>query len=382
MARAGPNQSRRASRSKARLRLLLFSDLMLDRPYEWAPPTVADARRTAAREVLVEILGAARGQHVDVIACAGDLFDRRTVSPSTMQWLNAALRSATAPVLIAPGNGDFVGPLGGYSRHEWPDNVTVFDTERFTAVDVADGVTIWGAAHTEAHRARSFLERFEVDRDGVNLALFHGAERSGVEREPAMEPCALFDESAVEAAGFDHALVGHYQQAYFGWMHTYPGAPIAHELGCAATGTAVLVTLADDGTIEREQLELSSPALHDVEVDLSGAKSARDAVKRAGDSLAKRSGVVRLRLTGRVAPNIVLQRDDFVGLVPNADDLLLDWKTEVDIDLDELFEEQTVRGQFVRDVLASPNLSDDGQQRVLLIGLRALAGSNVLEGPR
>src|SRR5688572_10736136 len=117
---------------------------MLDRPYVWAPPTLADARRTAAREALVEIPGAARTQHVDVIACAGDLFDRRTVAPSTMQWLIAALRSATAPVLIAPGNRDFVGPLGGYSWHEWPDNVTVFYTDQFTAVDVADGVTIWG----------------------------------------------------------------------------------------------------------------------------------------------------------------------------------------------------------------------------------------------
>lgn len=355
---------------------------MLDRPYEWAPPTVADARRSATREVLVEIVGAARAQHVDVIACAGDLFDRRTVSPSTMQWLNAALRSATAPVLIAPGNRDFVGPLGGYSRHEWPDNVTVFDTDRFTPVDVADGVTIWGAAHTEAHRARAFFDRFEVDRHEVNLALFHGAERSGVEREPAMEPCAPFEESAVEEAGFNHALVGHYQQPHFGRIHTYPGAPIAHEPGNGATGAAVLIRLADDGTIEREQLELSSPPLHDVKVDLTGAKSARDAVKRAAASLAECSGTVRLHVTGRVAPDIVLQRDDLLGLVPSADDLLLDWKAEVDVDLEDLVEEQTVRGQFVRDVLAARDLGDDRKQRVLLIGLRALAGSDVLEGPR
>jgi exonuclease SbcD len=368
--------------SEARLRLLLFSDLLLDRPYEWAPPAVADARRTAAREALVELLGAARSYHVDVIACAGDLFDRRTVAPSTMQWLMAALRSASAPVLIAPGERDFIGPLGGYSRHEWPDNVTVFETDRFTAVDIVDGVAIWGAAHTEAHRPNSFLDRFRVDRDGVNVALFHGTERSGMEREPGVEPCASFDEAAIEAAGFDHALVGHYHQPHFGWMHTYAGAPIAHELGNGVRGGAVLVTLADDGTIEREHIELSSPGLHDVEVDLTGAKSARDAVKRAGALPEKRSGVVRLRLTGRVAPDLVLQRDDFLRLVSSADDLLLDWEAEVDVDLDELAEEQTVRGQFVRDVVTSQQFSDERRQRVLLIGLRALAGSDALEGPR
>jgi exonuclease SbcD len=364
------------------LRLLLFSDLLLDRPYEWAPPAVADARRAAARETLVELLGAARAHHVDVIACAGDLFDRRTVAPATMQWLITALRSANAPVLIAPGDRDFIGPLGGYSRQEWPDNVTVFEVDRFTPVDVADGVTIWGAAHTEAHRARPFLDRSEVEGDGVNLALFHGAERSGFEREPGLEPCAPFDESAVEAAGFDHALVGHYQQPHFGWMHTYPGAAIGHEPGTAVTGGAVLVTLAEDGTIDREHIGLPSPPLHDIEVDLTGARSTRDAVKRAGAALAGCRGVVRLRLTGRVAPDIVLQREDFVRLAPAIDDLLLDWGAEIDVDLDDLTEEQTVRGQFVRDVLGSRNLSDDRHQRVLLIGLRALAGSDVLEGPQ
>jgi DNA repair protein SbcD/Mre11 len=364
------------------LRVLLFSDLLLDRPYEWVSAAVAEARRAAAREVLVELLGAARSHHVDVIACAGGLFDRRTVRPATVQWLIAALRSANAAVLIAPGDGDFIGPLGGYSRHEWPDNVIVFTDERFTPVHVASGVTIWGAAHTEAHRARSFFDGVEVAGDGINLALFHGAERSGLEREPAIEPCAVFDEAAVEAAGFDHALVGHYQHPYFGWMHTYAGAALAHVPGDSGIGAAVLLTLAADGTIDRDHIELTSRPLHDIEVELTGARSVRDAVKRVRTALAECTGVVRLRLTGRVAPDIVLQRDDFVGLVSGIDDLLVVWDAGVDVDVDELANEQTVRGQFVRDVMAARDLTDDRRQRVLLLGLRALAGCDILEGPR
>lgn len=382
MPRAATTQSRSARQPKARLRLLLFSDLVLDRPYEWAPPPLADARRAAAREALVEVLGAARTHNVDVIACAGDMFDRRTVAPATMQWLIAALRSAGVPVLIAPGNRDFIGPLGSYSRHEWPDNVTIFDVDRLTPVEVADGVAIWGAAHTEAHRARSFLDCFEVDRDGVNLALFHGAELSGYEREPDIEPCAVFDESTVEAAGFDHALVGHYQRGHFGWMHTYPGAPIAHEFGNGETGGAVLVTLAHDGTIEREHLEISSIPLVEIEVDLTGAKSTRDAMKRVATSLTRQSGAVRLRLTGRLAPDIVVQREDLVRTASHCHDLQLDWDVEPDVGLDDLGAEQTIRGQFIRDVVAGGSASEERGRRILLAGLRALAGNDVLAGPR
>jgi exonuclease SbcD len=362
------------------VKLLLFSDVVLDRPYEWATPSLANARRAAARESLVELLGVARSQDVDVIACAGDLFDRRTVRPATMQWLTAAFRSADAPVLIAPGNRDFIGPLGGYQSYDWPENVIVFDEPHFEAVEVADGVTIWGAAHTEAHRGRSFFAGFEVDRDGVNFALLHATERSGLEREQGLDACALFDESEVEGAGFDHALVGHFQQAHLGWTHTYAGAPITHAIDHPASNTAVLVTLAPDGSIEREEVELSTPQIADVEVDLTDVSSTRDVVKRVNAALAGWTGATRLRLTGRVAPELVLQRED-LG-VASTEEVLVEWAAGVDVDVDALANEPTVRGQFVRDVLASGQLDDARRDRVLLMGLRALAGTTILEGPR
>jgi hypothetical protein len=53
-----------------------------------------------------------------------------------------------------------------------------------------------------------------------------------------------------------------------------------------------------------------------------------------------------------------------------------------DVDIDGLAAESTIRGEFVRDVVASPTLTDEQRRRVLLIGLRALCGSDVLDAPR
>jgi exonuclease SbcD len=364
------------------MRLLLFSDLHLDRPYEWAPPTIAEARRAAAREALVTMLGEARNRSVDVIACAGDLFNRHTVKPAHVQWLAAALRSTGVPVLIAPGNEDFIGPLGGYTTHEWPDNVTIFHIDRFVPVEIAHGITIWGAAHTEAHRLRSFFHGFKVDRPGLNVALLHGAETAGRDREPELDPCAAFDEAAIERAGFDHALVGHYQQRHFGLMHTYPGAPIAHDFGPHPIGGAVLVTVKDNGAIDRDYLAVPSPELHEVEVDLTSATSTGDVLRRARSHLTDRAGVTRLSLTGRLSPDVVLRRQDFADLTGSPDSLILKWNAGIDVDFDRLCDEQTIRGQFARDVLASVSIPDERRDRVLLIGLRALAGHRELEGPR
>jgi exonuclease SbcD len=364
------------------MRVLLFSDLQLDRPYEWASPAIAESRRAAAREALVEILTEARRHSVGAIACAGDLFNRHTVKPADMQWLMTAFRSAGIPVLIAPGDQDYVGPLGGYIRHEWPDNVTIFDNHELTPIEIVDGVTIWGGAHTEAHRVRSFLDRFEVDRSGVNLALFHGSEIGGQAREPELDPCATFAEADVERAGFDHALVGHYRQSHFGRLHTYPGAPLAHDFGSGSSGGAMILTLKHDGSIERDYLPVSSPDLHEIDVDVTGARSKKDVVRRAKASVGDQSGILRLRLTGLLSPDIAPRHEDFIELAESPNHVMVVWNVQVDVDLDQLASEPTIRGQFVRDVLSSAVPSEERRQRVLLIGLRALAGHDELEGLR
>jgi hypothetical protein len=48
-------------------------------------------------------------------------------------------------------------------------------------------------------------------------------------------------------------------------------------------------------------------------------------------------------------------------------------------DLEVIKQEQTVRGQFVRDVLDSTDLSKEERHRVIVVGLRALEGRSDLE---
>lgn len=360
------------------LRILLFSDLQVDRPYTWASANVAEARRAAAREVLVTILGDARARGIDLIACAGNLFNRRTVRPSSIRWLATAFRSTGVPVLIAPGSDDYVGPLGGYVRGDWPDNVVLFERDEFTPVEVADGITIWGAAHTEAHRRRGFFDGLEVHREGVNFALFHGTEASALEREPDLDPAALFDEDDVEAAGFDHALVGRCREPHLGGVHTYPGVALPHDFGTVTPGGGVLVTLRSDGLIDREMVEVPSLPLCEITLDLTGAATPKEVLHAAAESLAGRHGVVRLHLVGRTPVEVLGGAVDFTELKASGCAVLPSWETTVDADLEQLADEQTVRGEFARELLGA-DISDQRRARIAGMGLRALSGDGDLE---
>jgi hypothetical protein len=65
VANTRPTTAKAATGRDIRLCLLLFSDLQLDRPYLWASPAIAEARRAAAKQSLVEILIQARQHAVD-----------------------------------------------------------------------------------------------------------------------------------------------------------------------------------------------------------------------------------------------------------------------------------------------------------------------------
>ena len=88
------------------------------------------------------------------------------------------------------------------------------------------------------------------------------------------------------------------------------------------------------------------------------------------------TGIVRVTLAGEIGPDVDLRLQDVESLpVPHLDALVVRLgRVSPGYDLEQLKSELTVRGQFVRDVFGSPELDEDQRRRVLVTGLRALAG--------
>jgi DNA repair exonuclease SbcCD nuclease subunit len=278
------------------VKLLLFADLHLDTRFSSAGP----ARRQALRDTLGRIVDLAQESDVDAVLCAGDLYEHDRCSPSTASFLRFAF-DCSVPVFLAPGNDDWYGTQSVYQQVDWTPNVHVFSAGTLTPVELADGVTLWGAAHVGPGPARDFLDGFTVNRSGVNLALCHGSAPSDV-----------------ESTGLDHAFLGHVHTPEHAAHYTFPGNPDPLTAGETGERGAVLCTVHDDGTVSREVF------------DVSASKS--------------------------------------LGLLPEASEAF------PLLDFDSVAAERTVRGQFVRDVLADASLDTALRGRVLSAGLRALEG--------
>lgn len=368
----------------ASMRLLLFSDLHLETPFRWAGPDAARDRRRMLREALRRIAQLADELGVDALCCGGDLYEHERFSPDTGEFLRTTFSElAPLPVVIAPGNHDWLGPASLYQQVDWSENVHVFSEDRLTPLSLADGLTLWGAAHRAPASTRNFLDGFRPERGGIHVALFHGSEQRGLAfQEQGKVPHAPFRAEQIPAAGLHHAMLGHFHTPVDGQWHTYPGNPDPLEFGEQGERGAVLVTLAVDGSVSRERHRVTSSIVNDVTVNLDGVTHSGQILERIREALTSCEGFARVTLTGEIDPDVDLRLEDvkpesvaphLAGVVARIGAL------SVAYDLGALAEERTVRGQFVRDVLGATDLTEDRRRRVLVTGLRALDGRGDLE---
>jgi DNA repair protein SbcD/Mre11 len=365
------------------MKLVLFSDLHLDAPFRWAPPAAARACRQSIRTTLETIAALAREVGADAVLCGGDLYEHDGYSPDTAAFVRSVFeRLHPTPVFVSPGNHDWFGPQSLYDRADWSPNVRVFRESRLVPVELASGLTLWGAAHRAPAGTPGFLDGFRVDRGGVNLALFHGSERSWLaEQGTDKEPHAPFDAEQIEAAGLDHAFLGHYHRCRDAERHTYPGNPDPLTFGEDGERGAVIAEVGADGRVRRERRRVGSTALHDEPIDVTGCASRQDVRGRIADVLRGREGIARITLHGELDPAVDLHLADLADAAPWMELVVpCRGKLEAGYDLEALKREQTVRGEFVRDVLAA-EMEEDARRRVLATGLRALDGREDLEVP-
>lgn len=361
------------------MRILHFADLHLDAPFAWARPEIARLRRRNRRETLARILQLAEEERVDAILCGGDLFEHDRFTPDTVAFLRESFGRTSLPVYLAPGNHDWYSPRSPYALVDWSPNVHLFTEAQLTAVELADGLTLWGAAHQAPAGTGPFFADFRADRGGVHLALAHASERSALPfQESGKEPHSPFDAAELEAAGIAHAFLGHYHVARDRERHTYPGNPDPLEFGESEGRGVVLATLAEDGTVTRERRSVAVSQVHDLTVTLDGCHHLDDVRQRIAMAIAALAGSVRVTLSGEVPAELPVDVRALTELGQHLDGFVVRTAALLpSYDLEAIHAEATVRGQFARDTLAIAD--DERRHKVLITGLRALEGRTDLE---
>lgn len=367
------------------MKIAHLADVHLDAPFAQFGAAAQRKRQSAIEESFKQALREASDRRVDLLVIAGDLYEQERFTPNTASFLRTEFGDFGLPVYIAPGNHDHYVPKSLYATSDWPSNVHIFMTAQLEPIGIEDGLTLWGAAHRVPATTTNFLSGFTVDRGGINLSLFHGAEESELvyvhqlggddEKKAAYAP---FRAKQIAEAGLDHAFVGHIHTPLDGERHTYPGNPeplTFGERGDLQRGL-VIATINEDGSVTPERISVAKSTVCDVPVDLTGCNSNSDVREKVAEALGSIDGFVRVTLTGEVGSAVDINLSELRDAAPSRLNAVIirTGRLHVAFPVEEIAKEtETVRGRFVNDVLSS-DLDDETKHKVIVTGLRALDG--------
>lgn len=339
------------------IKLLHAADFHLDSAFSGLPPRLSAQRRREQRLALTQLVEAARG--CDAVLLAGDLFDSAGVYRDTLDALRECFAAIDAPILIAPGNHDFVAPGSPYLTEDFGPNVHIFRSAGLERITL-DGFHVYGAAFTspEAPALGTFCAE---DPKACNILLLHGDTQPG-------SPYRFIDPRLLAGSGVSYLALGHVHRCHtdgngpvpYGWPGCLSGRGFDE---CGQKG--VLRVTLDEGRCSTEFVPILTRRYEIVEADVSeGAMAAIRAVLPADT----RNDCYRILLRGE-SDGLSLE-DLRAALEPEFFSLQLVDKTVPKNALWTRCGEDTLRGSFLSRMKEEFDGADEERKRVIVRAVR------------
>ncbi|MGH7597624.1 MAG: metallophosphoesterase family protein [bacterium] len=372
--------------------ILHFADLHLDAAFTGSrlPAPLARRCREQLRQTLRRLVDLAKARGADAVTVAGDLFEHTRLSPDTAAFLAGEFaRLAPIPVFIAPGNHDAADAGSFYQRGRWPENVNIFISNRLTERPLAKNLSIWSAGHLSPSERQNFLQNFQLPAPTGSprfpILLLHATLLSfSFTNSSNHAPLTLED---IQRAGFPLALLGHYHTPQIAradnTVAIYPGSP--EPLGFDEPGQhgVAWIQLETNQPPAIEMIPLAELRFETIDIavdDCAHRDQLFDKIIALKNDRDFSKDFVRLRLIGQAQPSLFLDLPVITQRVQSHFAFVrIENLTRPSDDLQQLAQEPTVRGAFVREMMAASeregaNTEAQSQQRymeALIYGLQA-----------
>ena len=201
-------------------------------------------------------------EQCDLMLLAGDLFD----GPYTKESLKAlrdALEQVEIPVVITPGNHDFMGMSSPWDREIWPENVYIFTGSQVESVAIPSlSCRIYGAGFTGMD-CPSLLEGFHASgTEMYQIGVMHG------DPTQTASPYNPVTRLQVQNCGLSYLALGHIHKAGSfqagDTLCAWPGCPMGK--GYDETGDKGVLIAELSQKTEIRFVSLNMPQFEDISV--------------------------------------------------------------------------------------------------------------------
>ena len=356
------------------MKIIHCSDLHLDSPLgRNFTPAQAKTRNAELCATFGRMVQFARREQVEAVLLAGDLFDSGYASARTVEFVLDQIRNAPQVTFFyIRGNHD--GGRDPFDGAVLPRNLKTFGPV-WTSYPCGDAL-ITGMELGAGNGETSF-SGLSLPADRCNIVMLHG----DISGQPGPDHIPV---QALRGKHIDYLALGHLHSYQAGKLDDrgifcYSGCLEGRGFDeCGEKGFVLLHV--QPGGIRREFLPFAERTLHEIPVDITDAETAPRILARlrqSAESIPSKD-LVKFVLTGTCT--VQTQKDTaFMEkmLAPEFFYVKIKDESRLQVDWESYEMDASLRGEFVRLVMASGK-SEEDKQRIVSCGLGALGGEEAV----
>ena len=339
-------------------------------------------RKAEILRTFLRMVDYAEEQKISVILIAGDLFDTNKVSKTAMNAVyNCICTHPDVDFYYLKGNHDVNSFLA--SMEEIPKNLHLFTTE-WTSYQIGKtdkgNIMLYGAEFDKQDNS-SLYNRLTLNSRDFNIVTLHGQ----TNKYQSKDKVEVIPVSELRNKGIDYLAMGHIHSYSMEKLDDrgsmcYPGCLEGRGFDeCGEHGFVVIDVEEETGHFSHSFVSIAARRIYAPLVDVSGCKNSDEMVAFIKDKLREENipakSLVKIVLQGDVDvecdKNIPYIRSHFV------DDFYfvkVDDETKCKVDYLVYEHDASLKGEFIRTVMASGELTEEEKVKVIRCGILALAG--------
>lgn len=358
-----------------KVRILHCADLHFDTPFKELNRQLSDISKKELLEVFKSIIDLTIKENVQVLLIAGDVFDNLTVNKETLAFISRQLgRIEDVYVFISPGNHDPYNEKSFYNMIKWQENVHIFKSTMEYKEVMELNLIVWGAGFEKSYERESLFSINNVDTDKINIMVLHG-DICNSNSSNEYNPIHL---NQIEKSNMDYIALGH-RHKYSGILksgktyYAYSGCPQGR--GFDEEGSkGVIIGDIYNGAVDLSFTEICKRKYIVKHIDISGVTNYDEIVGKVLEDFSfeeKKQNLYKVILTGQVREDFIFKEGQLIEkLRENFYYIKIVDKTEVEIDLEDMAMDYSVRGRFISKILKKLKNAREEEKEILNLALK------------
>lgn len=370
-----------------KVKILHCSDMHFDTPFKELSKKISDISKEELLESFKRIIDLVISEEIEVLLIAGDIFDNISLNKTTLFFIvNQLKRILNTYVFISPGNHDPYNDKSFYKIVNWPKNVYIFKGKMEKVTIEKLNLNIWGCGFNNTYEKESLFKDIKIDEDLINIMVIHG-EICGENSKSEYNPIYLKD---IALSGLDYIALGH-RHEFSGILkegktyYSYSGCPQGR--GFDETGEkGVVIGDVYKENVDLKFLNITKRLYVEKEIDVSGVNTYEEVKEKIVENIHisnSSTNLYKIILKGAINGEFNLKEEVLKEkLLDYFYYVKIENKTTIDIDLEEISKDYSLKGKFVFNMLKKLEQAKDNREREIInmalkIGLQSLSSEEV-----